>query len=309
MPSLLFRSPSDPAETWTRALVRCLPGLDVRVWPDTGDPRGIEYALVWASPDGVLHELPKLRVVFSLGAGVDHLVGGEVPETAELVRMVDPALTEGMVEYVLYQVLRHHRRMDVYAHQQGRCEWRTHPQCRPGERRVGVLGLGRMGGACARALATLGFDVAGWARSHRELPGVISTTGDDGLDWLLRRSDILVCLLPLTPATRGLLGAEVFRRLPARATIINAGRGEHLDEDALLVALGEGRLARAVVDVFRDEPLAAGHPFWRHPRIEVTPHMASLTNPWTGAEVVASGIEADRRGEPLPNRVDRDRGY
>ena len=309
MPSLLFRSPSDPAETWTRALQQHLPDLEVRVWPDQGDPRGIEYALIWASPDGFLHDLPDLRVVFSLGAGVDHLVDGEIPASAELVRMVDPALTEGMVEYVVYQVLRRHRYMDAYADQQRRHEWRTHPQIRPGERRVGVLGLGEMGGACARTLAGLGFDVAGWARSHHELAGVTACTGDDGLAWLLGRSDILVCLLPLTPATRGLLDADLFGRLPAGATVINAARGEHLDEDALLLALGEGRVGHAVLDVFHREPLPPDHPFWRHPRIDVTPHMASLTNPWTGAEVVARGIEADRRGAALPHRVDRRRGY
>lgn len=309
MPTLLFRSPSDPADTWTEALQRRLPDLDVRVWPDTGDPQDIEYALVWASPDGLLHELPRLRVVFSLGAGVDHLIGGEIPDTAELVRMVDAALTEGMAEYIVYQVLRRHRRMDRYAHQQLRHEWRTHPQLRPSERRVGVLGLGEMGGACARALAGLGFDVAGWARSTHAIEGVTCTRGEDGLDWLLRRSDILVCLLPLTPATRGLLDGAAFRRMPHGAAVINAARGEHLDEDALLVALGEGRIGRAVLDVFRDEPLPAEHAFWDHPRIELTPHMASLTNPWTGAEVVARGIEAERNGAGLPNRVDRQRGY
>lgn len=309
MPSLLFRSPSDPADTWTEALRHHRRDLEVRVWPDTGDPRGIEYALVWASPDGLLHELPDLRAVFSLGAGVDHLVHGEVPESVELVRMVDPALTEGMVEYVVYQVLRRHRRMDAYARQQARHEWHTHPQVRPGDRRVGILGLGEMGGACARALADLGFDVAGWARTHRELPGVAACTGDDGLAWLLGRSDILICLLPLTAATRGLLDAELFTRLPAGAAIINAARGEHLDEDALLVALGEGRIGHAVLDVFRREPLPPDHAFWHHPRIDVTPHMASLTNPWTGAQVVARAIEADRNGEPLPHRVDRGRGY
>mgnify|MGYP000220397104 CR=1 FL=1 len=309
MPTLLFRSPSDPAGTWSDALRRRDPGLDVRVWPDTGAVDDIEYALIWASPDGFLHELPALRVVFSLGAGVDHLMGAEVPEGVELVRMVDPALTEGMIEYVTYQVLRRHRHMADYEHQQAAAEWRIHPQARPGERRIGLLGLGELGGACARTLSGLGFDVAGWARSEYEIPGVESVSGDDGLDWLLGRSDIVICLLPLTGQTRGILNGTRFRRMSPGATLINAARGQHLVEDDLLIALGEGRLGHAVLDAFRDEPLPLDHAFWRHPHITVTPHIASLTNPETGAEAVVRGIHADQADQPIPHRIDRGRGY
>ncbi|MDZ7747589.1 MAG: glyoxylate/hydroxypyruvate reductase A [Halofilum sp. (in: g-proteobacteria)] len=309
MPTLLFRSPSDPPERWRDALQRELPGLEVRVWPDTGDPADIDYALVWASPDGFLRELPRLRVVFSLGAGVDHLVGAELPDGVPLVRMVDPALTEGMVEYVLYQVLRHHRGMPAYERQQGRREWRTHEQPRPGERRVGVLGLGELGGACARALAELGFDVAGYARSPRELAGVHVYHGADALPRLLARSDILVCLLPLTAATRGILSADAFASLPRGAVVINAARGAHVVEQDLLRALGEGTLAHAVLDAFETEPLPPEHPYWHHPRITVTPHVASLTNPETGARHVADGIRRERAGEPLAHVVDPERGY
>lgn len=309
MPTLLFRSPSDPATAWSTALRRHDPGLDVRVWPDTGAVEDIEYALIWASPDGFLHDLPALRVVFSLGAGVDHLMGSEVPEGVELVRMVDPALTEGMTEYVIYQVLRRHRHMAEYERQQRAAEWRIHPQVRPGERRIGLLGLGELGAACARTLSGLGFDVAGWARSSHEIPGVTAVKGDDGLDWLLGRSDIVVCLLPLTEATRGILNAELFQRMSPGATLINAARGQHLVEDDLLIALGEGRLGHAVLDAFRDEPLPPDHAFWHHPHITMTPHIASLTNPETGAEAVMRGIRADRAGQPIPHRVDRGRGY
>jgi glyoxylate/hydroxypyruvate reductase A len=309
MPTLLFRSPSDPATAWSEALQRQMPDLQVRAWPDTGPVEDIEYALIWASPDGFLHDLPALRVVFSLGAGVDHLMGEEVPAGVELVRMVDPALTEGMIEYVTYQVLRHHRHMAEYERQQVTAEWRIHPQRRPGERRIGLLGVGELGGACARTLSTLGFDVAGWARSRHEIPGVTTVSGDDGLDWLLGRSDIVICLLPLTGATRGILDARLFQRMQPRAVLINAARGQHLVDDDLLIALGEGQLAHAVLDAFHDEPLPPDHAFWRHPHITVTPHIASLTNPETGAEAVARGIRADLAGEPIPHRVDRGRGY
>lgn len=309
MPTLLFRSPSDPATEWTAALTRHYPGLEVRQWPETGAVEEIEYALIWASPDGFLHDLPALRVVFSLGAGVDHLMGSEVPDRVELIRMVDAALSEGMIEYIVYHVLRRHRRMADYERQQAAADWRIHPQRRPGERKIGLLGLGELGGACARTLSGLGFDVAGWARSSREIPGVTAVSGDDGLDWLLGRSEIVICLLPLTAQTRGILNGSLFARMPPGSTLINAARGQHLIEEDLLIALGEGRLGHAVLDTFHEEPLPADHAFWQHPHITVTPHMASLTNPETGAEAVARGIRADRAGEPIPHRVDRSRGY
>ncbi len=310
MQTLLFRSPSDSPDRWRAALEAELPDLRVRVWPDIGPPEAVDYALIWASPDRMLHDLPNLRVVFSLGAGVDHLLGPEVPEHLPLVRMVDPALTEGMVEYVVYQVLRHHRHMPAYERQQRDGEWIVHDQSRPGSRRIGILGLGRLGSACARALHALGFDVAGHVRTPRAADdGIAVFAGEEQLDAFLARSDILVCLLPLTEATRGILDRDTFAKLPDGAVLINAARGGHLVEEDLLLALGEGRLAHAVLDVFREEPLPAGHPFWSHPHVTVTPHVASLTNPVTGARQVASGIRADRAGEPLPNRVDRERGY
>ena len=309
MPTLLFRSPSDPAERWADALRREVPDLEVRVWPETGCIEDIDYALVWASPDGFLRELPALRVVFSLGAGVDHLVDGELPCGIPLVRMVDPALTEGMVEFVLYQVLRHHRHMPAYERQQAVAEWRTHEQLRPGERRVGILGLGELGGACARALAGLGFDVAGFARSPRQIDGVRCFHGEEGFSAILARSDILVCLLPLTQSTRGILDAAALAQLPRGAVVINAARGPHVVDEDLLRALAEGRVGHAVLDVFDTEPLPADHPYWQHPRVTVTPHIASLTNPETGARHVAEGIRRDRIGEPPQHVVDPSRGY
>lgn len=309
MQTLLFRSPSDPGERWREALEAELPDLRVRIWPDTVPPEAVDYALIWDSPDRMLHDLPNLRVVFSLGAGVDHLLGN-VPEHLPLIRMVDPALTEGMVEYVVYQALRHHRHMPAYERQQRGSEWTVHEQRRPGERRIGILGLGRLGSACARALHELGFDVAGHVRTPRESTDPVPVyAGADELDAFLARSDILVCLLPLTEETRGILDRDTFARLPAGAILINAARGAHLVEEDLLLALGESRLGHAVLDVFRTEPLPAGHPFWHHPHITVTPHAASLTHPVTGARRVAEAIRADRDELPLPNRVDRTRGY
>lgn len=309
MQTLLFRSPSDPTQRWREALEAELPDLRVRIWPDIGPPEAVDYALIWDSPDRMLDDLPNLRVVFSLGAGVDHLLE-TVPEHLPLVRMVDPALTEGMVEYVVYQVLRHHRHMPAYERRQCDSEWTVHEQRRPGERRIGILGLGRLGSACARALHGLGFDVAGHVRTPREPADSIPVyAGADELDAFLARSEILVCLLPLTNETRDILDRDLFARLPAGAILIHAARGAHLVEEDLLLALGEGHLSHAVLDVFRTEPLPAGHPFWKHPHITVTPHAASLTHPVSGARRVAEAIRAERDGHPLPNRVDRTRGY
>lgn len=309
MPTLLFRSPSDSAARWHQALATAMPELEVRIWPDIGEPADIDYALIWAAPDRMLHDLPNLRLVFSVGAGVDHLLGDAVPAGIPVVRMIDPALTEGMVEYVLYHVLRHHRRMPLYEARQRRREWVTHDQVRPGERQVGMLGLGELGGECARALAALGFDVAGFSRRRRALEGVTCFAGDDEFAAFLRRSTILVCLLPLTGATRGLLDAGLFRRLPEGTVLIHAGRGPQLVEADLLAGLDEGRPGHAVLDVFNDEPLPADHPFWGHPQITVTPHIASLTHPETGAMRVAEGIARDRAGQLPEGAVDPARGY
>ena len=309
MPVALFRSPSDAAETWRSALQSAMPELEVRIWPEVGDPAEVDYALIWAAPDDLLHQLPNLRLVFSLGAGVDHLIGGAVPQHIPIARLVDPALTEGMVEYVLYQVLRHHRGMDQYEARQQRATWAVHEQVRSGDRGIGVLGLGELGSACARALAGLGFAVAGYSRSRRKRADVTRYAGADEWDAFLAHSEILICLLPLTDATRGVLNAELFSRLPPSAVLIHAGRGQQLVEDDLLSSLEQGHLRHAVLDVFAEEPLPAGHPFWSHPAITVTPHIASQTNPWTGAARVTEGIRRDQNGALPESIIDRERGY
>lgn len=309
MPVLLFRSPSDPSGTWRQALESALPGLEIRVWPDIGDPADIDYALIWAAPDRMLHDLPNLRIAFSLGAGVDHLLDGSVPAHVPIVRMVDGALSEGMVEYVLYHVLRHHRGMQEYEARQARREWASHQQLRPGERRIGILGLGELGGRCAGTLARLDFDVAGYSRSRRDIAGVECFAGEAEYPGFVTRSEFLVCLLPLTDSTRGILNADLFERMPAGGVLIHPGRGAHLAEADLLAALDGGQLRHAVLDVFAEEPLPPEHPFWSHPRVTVTPHIASLTNPRTGAERVAAGIRRDLAGERPEHVIDRERGY
>lgn len=310
MPVLLFISQVEPPAPWKQALEASGAGIDVRIWPDAGNLQEIDYVLCWKPEATALEPLANLKAVFSLGAGVDHLANlsahlANVP----VVRMVEPALTEGMTEYVVYQVLRFHRRMPEYEAQRARREWRELPQIRPMDRRIGILGLGVLGGEAARALNGLNFDVAGWSRSVKQLPGVESFAGPAALTPFLARSDILVCMLPLTPETRGIINRERLSELPHGASLINVGRGAHVVEADLLEALDSGRLSGAALDVFAEEPLRENHPFWTHPKVTMTPHIASLTNPETGAGVIAAAIARCESGEPLDNTVDFSKGY
>jgi glyoxylate/hydroxypyruvate reductase len=307
--ALLFRSSTDSATRWQAELAGALPGLAFRTWPELGDPAEIEYALVWRPPPGMLASLPNLKLVLSLGAGVDHVFADPQLPDVPVVRLVDPHMVAAMSEYVLFQVLRLHRQDVLYMAQQRQGVWRELPQPDAGDRRVSILGLGNLGRDAALKLKALGFDVAGWSRTEKAVPGVASFHGAAGLGKMLARTDVLVCLLPLTPATEGILSAALFRQLPRGAAILNAGRGAHLLEADLVPALDSGQLSAAVLDVFRAEPLPPEHPFWRHERIVVTPHVAAATNPVTAARVVAETINRFRAGRPLQNVVDRQRRY
>jgi len=310
--AVLIIAKSERPDWWSDQLCENDPTLDVREWPECGDPSEIEYALAWKPPPGELAKFPNLKVVFSLGAGVDHLfTDPDFPKHAAVSRVVDPYLTAGMREYVLLHVLRYHKEQPELDAQQRAHIWddRARSLKQADERRISILGLGELGQSCGTALAALGFDVAGWSRSAKSLDGITCLHGPDGLDALLARSDILVCLLPLTPQTEGILNADLFAKLPEGARLINAARGGHLVEDDLITALETGRLAHATLDVFRTEPLPDGHPFWDHPRITVTPHNASITDPRSVARQIVEAIGAVERSEPLPNAVDPQLGY
>jgi glyoxylate/hydroxypyruvate reductase A len=218
-------------------------------------------------------------------------------------------MTDAMSEYVALSVLRLHRQDLDYLAQQRAEIWLEREQKNAAERPVGILGFGTLGRDAGRKLRALGFDVAGWSRGSKTVPGFHTFAGADGLDLLLRRSEIVVCLLPLTEETRGILNASAFAQLPRGAGIVNAGRGGHVVESDLLAALDTGQVSGAVLDVFDDEPLPPGHPFWRHPRIIVTPHVAAETHPATAAPIVRDAIRQCEAGLPIANRVDLTRGY
>jgi len=308
--TLLFISKSDDPDDWARMLGEALPDLDVRIWPESGDPADIEYALVWKPDAGLLAGFPNLKLIQSLGMGVDHIfVDPGLPQGVPVARLIDPDMVRQMSEYVIFAALRHHRRMDAYDENQRAGRWASAGLRDTPEVRAGVLGLGEIGGDTARKLALLGFQTAGWSRSEKRIDGVESFHGRAGFMPFLERTDILVCLLPLTPETEGVLDARAFAALPEGAYVINLARGGHIVEEDLLAAIDSRHLAGATLDVFAREPLAQDHAFWAHPKVHVTPHVAGLTNPRTAAAQVAENIRLVRAGKTPLNLVDASRGY
>lgn len=305
--ALLYRGHVGRGLAWRQLIADAEPDLPVRLWPEIGDPADVRYLACWKPP--AFERFPNLEIVFSTGAGVDQFDLAGLPARVPLVRMVEPSLTEGMVEYVALAVLALHRDLVAYVDQQRRRAWGEFDIRPAAERRVGLLGLGELGRACAARLRSLGFPVSGWTRRPREVPGVACHAGPEGLSAFLAATDILVCLLPLTPETRGILDARLFAALPAGASVVNAGRGGHLNAPELLAALDSGHLAAAVLDVFEPEPPPPDHPVWTHPKVLLTPHAASRTEPRSGVAFVLDAIRRHRAGEPLVGVVDRARGY
>lgn len=307
--SFLYESDPERGAVWARLFAERAPEVDFRTWPDVGDPAAVRYLAAWEPPENLTEAFPNLEIVFSVGAGVDQFDFSRIPPEVPVVRMVESGLVAGMVEYATLAVLAAHRDWLTYAAQQREAVWNPIRVRTAGSRRVGVLGMGVLGQAVLTTLLGFGFQCAGWSRTAHWKPGIDSYAGEEGLDAFLARTDILVCLLPLTEATRGILSRNLFERLPPGAVLVNVGRGGHLVEPDLLDALESGRLSAAFLDVFDTEPLPAGHPFWRHPRIMVTPHIASMTQAETSAEVVLDNLRRHREGLPLIGLVDRRRGY
>jgi glyoxylate/hydroxypyruvate reductase A len=297
------------AEAWRAAFQKIDPAIDLRVWPDTGAVEDIEFILAWQPRAGDLARYPNLKAVFWLGAGVDWLLAQKDLPDVPFVRLVDPGLTAGMTEYVVLHTLRYHRRQPEIDAAQRRREWLDIDYPLPWNRKVGILGLGVLGGDAVRKLKALDFDLAGWSRTAKSIAGVTSFHGEDQLTAFLARTEILVCLLPLTPDTRGIVDAKLLAALPHGACFINAGRGGHVVDADLLAALDSGHIAHATLDVFHAEPLPADHRYWTHPTVTVTPHIASITHAETAAPGIHDGMTRVRAGEKLPNTVDFARGY
>ncbi|WP_250468426.1 glyoxylate/hydroxypyruvate reductase A [Caballeronia sp. GAFFF2] len=307
--ALLYKADPERGRQWAQLFASKAPETPFRLWPDIGDAASIRYLAAWQPPADLTRALPNLEVIFSVGAGIDQFDLSAVPSGIAVVRMVEPGIVEGMVEYVTQAVLTVHRDLFDYAAQQRERVWREMPVRAASTRRVGVLGLGMLGTAVLKQLHRFGFACAGWSRSAHELEGIECHAGVESLDAFLARTDVLVCLLPLTDSTRGLLNKRVFAALPPGASFINVGRGPQVNQDDLLDALDSGHLHAAILDVTDPEPLPDTHPFWMHPRVRLTPHIASATRPETAVDVVLDNLRRHREGQPMIGQIDRSRGY
>lgn len=305
-----FVAPEEEPQRWLPGLRAALPAARFHVWPGIPDPAAIEVALVAKPPAGALGAFSALKLIQSLWMGVDGLLADPtLPRGVPLARLVDPGMVAAMGETVLARVLDWHRHLYRFRAQQAARVWRPLPQRLAAERTVGLLGLGELGRHVAQRLLQLDFRVCGWSRRPKRIEGLECFAGADGLDAMLARSGALVCLLPLTPETRGILDARTLALLPRGSCVINVARGAHLVEADLVAALDAGQLAHAYLDVFETEPLPKAHPFWSHPGVSLTPHVAALTDPRTALPVVIRNLERAQRGEALEARVDPQAGY
>jgi glyoxylate/hydroxypyruvate reductase A len=313
--SLLIAIKDWETSHWVARFQSLLPDRKIVTLDAPFDRRDVRYVASWKHPPGSLAGLPNLAAIFSLGAGVDHLISDQRLPDVPIVRVVDADLTQRMSEYVVLHCLMHLRQTHRYARQQRERLWRDdRDQPAAGEVRVGIMGLGILGGDAARKLKVIGFDVAGWSRSPKTLEGLASYAGEDGLAPFLARTDILVCLLPLTDATRGILNKKLFAKLArdgrlGSPVLINAGRGGLQVEADIVAALDEGTLNAATLDVFEREPLPPDSPLWMHPAVTVTPHNAAVSEANAICARIADQIRRFEAGEPLQNLVDRELGY
>ncbi|MDA1117812.1 MAG: glyoxylate/hydroxypyruvate reductase A [Proteobacteria bacterium] len=304
--NLLFASTKEDPQRWLRLLEAALPQDRFFAWPDVNGG-AIDVAIVATHPAGTFAQLPRLKLIQSLWMGVENILAdAEVPRGVPLARLIDPGMVHAMAETVIASVLDWHRHRYLYRAQQQARKWKWQPQLLPSDRTVGLLGLGELGSYAAAKLLALGFKVCGWSRRPKSIDGVHCSTD---LDDVVSKSQALVCLLPLTAQTRGVLNARAFARMPKGGCVINLARGAHVVLPDLLAALDAGQLAHAYLDVFEKEPLPADSPLWTHPGVTITPHIAALTEPRTAVAKVVENLERVRSGEAPVNLVDRGAGY
>jgi glyoxylate/hydroxypyruvate reductase A len=296
-------------EQWRDGILREIPDMEIRLWPDVGDPADILYVLVGHFDIADMPEMPNLRLTMPMFAGVDHLLTHPNMPDVPMVRVGPPDGDVAMTEYAVLHVLRHHRHMPEYLAQQRRREWNAIPQKLPRDQRIGFMGFGLMAEPPARLLQGMEFDVAAWVRSDRQDADIEMFCGAARLPDFLARTDILVCLLPLTSETEAILCAKNFAKMPEGAAIINLGRGAHLVDDDLIAALDSGQLSGATLDATKPEPLPTESPLWLHERITIMPHTARRVRPEDIGPQVAEAIRRDQAGEAQLWAVDRSAGY
>jgi glyoxylate/hydroxypyruvate reductase A len=304
---ILFSAAQTKVQPWLDALRAALPQAEVEEWRPGAAPA--DHAVVWRPPQQLFDEQPRLRGIFNMGAGVDALLGLKLPPDAVLVRIDDGGMAVQMAEYVCHALIRHFREFVVYEADARRCAWAFRKPRRREEFSVGIMGLGVLGQRVAQAVAQFEFPLRGWSRTPRHIEGVRCFAGEAQFGEFLSGTRALVCLLPLTPATEGIMNRRTLGQLLPQAYVINVARGAHLVEEDLLALLDSGHLAGATLDVFRTEPLPEGHAFWKHPKVTVTPHTSARTLRDESVAQIAAKIVALDRGEPIAGVVDRNRGY
>lgn len=307
---ILFVAADPKPERWTSLIQQHLPEADIQVWHPDLPSGGADYAIVWHPPAALFDKEPQLKAVFNLGAGVDALVQvPNLPRDIPVVRLEDAGMSVQMAEYVAYHVIGISRDMDAYREQQAAGQWKLRRPIERSEWPVGVLGLGHIGQRVARTLAVLDYPVSGWARSAHTLEGVSSFAGTAELDRFLGETRVLVNTLPLTDSTRDLIDYSLLAKLRPDAVVINVGRGEHVVDKDLCRAIEEGRVSRAVLDVFREEPLPTTHPFWQMPQVTITPHVSARTLREATIAQIGDKILALEKGQSISGIVDIQRGY
>jgi phosphoglycerate dehydrogenase-like enzyme len=313
--AITFICPDKDTTPWIQALNKLDPGLEIRVWPQDHPRQDVELALTWVHPAGTLQEYPNLKCIYSMGAGIDHLLNDpllpdpDLPGNPAIVRLVDRELVREMSEYLLLAVLYHFRQFDFYQAKKRASRWKPLLPLKKENMVIGIMGMGQLGKAAATRLQDAGFSVIGWRNSMKKIDTIPTFHGQNQLESFLSQAQILICLLPLTRKTRQILNQKTFSKLPRGAYLINVGRGGHLKEADLLEALDRGHLAGACLDVFQTEPLPVSHPFWQHPQILITPHISSQTNPQSTAPQILDNLNRLRNGKSLLNQVDLKKEY
>ena len=305
---VLLQMPGRDVEAWRAAVASALPEAEIAVWPVA--PADPDYALVWRPPAELFARVRPGKAIFNLGAGVDALLAvPTLPRDVPVIRLADAGMAEQMAEYVTLAVLRAYREMDAYAEQQRDVRWQPRPRFAKRQFGIGLMGFGVLGQAIAAALAPFGFPLASWSRTRKSVDGVTSHVGSAELPAFLTTTKVLVCTLPATPATTGILDRGALSQLPQGAHVVNIARGDLVVDADLIALLDSGHLAGATLDVFATEPLPVDHAFWHHPRVAVTPHVSAVTLIRESVAQVAAGIRRIEKGEPAAGVVDRQRGY
>ena len=306
---ILYHSEPKRGAHWQQQIKAAFPNIEFRLWPDHGDLNEIPALVVWQLKPELLAQLPNLEVIFTVSAGVDQIPTEYVPKNVTLVRMINTDLEQQLTEYACMGVLNIYRGLPLFTAQQRNHLWKPW-YCKPANQlNVGVMGLGQQGKAVLRGLQQFHFNCKGWARSQHDIEGVDCFAGTKELNTFLSDLDVLICLLPLTAETKGILNQDIFTALPQGASLINMGRGEHVNEEDLIEALNSEQLSYALLDVACVEPLPEQHTFWSHPKVQLTPHIAGITRPEAGFISLKENIERWQKGLPLLGVVDLNQGY